>query len=274
MALNAQQAERTTNDRSGRANALFDDPAAAARLEAIGAQHGFALDATRAMAQAVLQGGGGMAQFHHPALGGSGQWMRGGMVMIGDLFNRALADRVGALGNDVAAWLSANPVASAPQTQVSPESHAAGATREPNSWWPAGLQSPSTSGAQNGLRYAYFADAHRLAIERDGAVQLYDTGEHRIGGVSQQQGSGRSDALQFSSQHGPVDLASLRRLDSVTAAAPQSLSNPAPHSSPSPPSEGSRDALDLLAKLADLHRLGVLSDDEFTTKKSELLRRI
>ena len=30
-------------------------------------------------------------------------------------------------------------------------------------------------GSQNGVRYAYFARANRLAIERDGAVTLYDT---------------------------------------------------------------------------------------------------
>jgi hypothetical protein len=34
---------------------------------------------------AVLNGNGGMAQFSHGEFGGSGQWMRGGMTMIGDM---------------------------------------------------------------------------------------------------------------------------------------------------------------------------------------------
>ena len=40
--------------------------------------------AVRALLDAVIRGGGAMAQFSHPDLGGSGQWMRGGMTMVGD----------------------------------------------------------------------------------------------------------------------------------------------------------------------------------------------
>jgi hypothetical protein len=38
-----------------------------------------------------------MAQFSHPEFGGSGQWMRGGMSMIGDMFNSGLKSRVDSL---------------------------------------------------------------------------------------------------------------------------------------------------------------------------------
>ena len=54
---------------------------------------------------------------------------------------------------------------------------------------------------------AVFPDRARLAIERDGIITVYDTGPHRIGGVSQAQSSGSN--LAFTSQDGPVDLDSL-----------------------------------------------------------------
>jgi hypothetical protein len=76
-------------------------------------------------------------------------------------------------------------------------------------WWPADLGQPATSGAQNGTRYAFFPDKQRLAIEQDGAVTVYDSGDNQIGGVGQQQDSGRT--LSFSSQNGDVDVASLRK---------------------------------------------------------------
>ncbi len=77
-------------------------------------------------------------------------------------------------------------------------------------WWPADLGEPSTSGAQNGSRYAAFPDKRRLLVERDGVLTTYDTGDHRIGGVSQS--SGAASSLTFTSQTGPVALDALRRI--------------------------------------------------------------
>ena len=57
-------------------------------------------------------------------------------------------------------------------------------------WWPDDLGQPDTSGAQNDLRYAYFASRHRLAVSRGGKVTVYDTGEYEVRGVQQQQGGG------------------------------------------------------------------------------------
>lgn len=79
-------------------------------------------------------------------------------------------------------------------------------------WWPEGLSNPGSSGAQNGLRYAFFPDQRRLAIEQDGKVTQYYTGEHRISGVSQQQ-SGAGGAPKFTSQEGDVDLNSLKQVN-------------------------------------------------------------
>jgi hypothetical protein len=78
-------------------------------------------------------------------------------------------------------------------------------------WWPSGLDQPSCSGGQNQWRYAFFPRQRRLAIERDGQVQVYDTGDHEISGVSQQQ-SGTGTSPQFVSQHGELDLESLKRV--------------------------------------------------------------
>ena len=77
-------------------------------------------------------------------------------------------------------------------------------------WWPSDLGEPSTSGAQNGARYAFFRDARRLVIDADGNLTTYDTGGHQISGVSQAQSSGRH--LAFTSQDGEVKLTDLREV--------------------------------------------------------------
>lgn len=78
-------------------------------------------------------------------------------------------------------------------------------------WWPSDLGKPSTSGAQNGMKYAFFPDKQRLLIEQDGKTATYDTGDHKISGVSQQDSGGHSVA--FTSQNGTVDLSSLKTVD-------------------------------------------------------------
>lgn len=75
-------------------------------------------------------------------------------------------------------------------------------------WWPGGMGHPNSEGSKNGMRYAYFARARRLAIERGDVVTLYDTQDHEISGVSPEQSL--VGALRFASQHGAVDVASLR----------------------------------------------------------------
>lgn len=77
-------------------------------------------------------------------------------------------------------------------------------------WWPKDLGSPSSSGSQNGLRYAVFTDAKRLLIERDGRTETFDTGEHVLNGVQQ---SSHDGAIVFSGRNGPVPLDRLQRLD-------------------------------------------------------------
>jgi hypothetical protein len=78
-------------------------------------------------------------------------------------------------------------------------------------WWPEELGQPSSSGGQNGMRYAFFPEMRRLLVERDGRKIAYDSGGHMISGVSQQ--SGRTGTIVFTSQSGPVNLDQLRRAE-------------------------------------------------------------
>jgi hypothetical protein len=80
-------------------------------------------------------------------------------------------------------------------------------------WWPAKLGTPAAAGGQNDLRYAYFADERRIAIERGDAVYVYDTADHRIHGVAQSQSGGGPTSLVFTSQHGTVPLDALKVVD-------------------------------------------------------------
>ncbi len=277
-------------------------PDAQQELDAIASRHGFSQDAVRSMLDAVAAGRGGMAQFSHPEFGGSGQWMQGGMTMIGDMFNNNLKYRVVSLCDDLSAFLSRQPNvviggSFQSQNQGAPGGQSTGGWNggwnQPN-WWPDGLGAPSTSGGQNDMRYAYFPDTRRLAIDEGGQVTVYDTGNHQIGGVSQQQSGGRS--LTLTSQFGNVDLASLPIVSGAgfqpqqpSFQQPPAFQQPPPLQQPSyqepsyqqpayqPPPQsgtGSADVFATLEKLADLRAKGVLSDEEFAAKKNELLSRL
>jgi len=239
-------------------------------------RYGLSHDAVMHMLIAVNNGGCSMAQFNCPELGGSGQWMRGGMTMVGDMFNTGLKTTVDNLCNELANILSNN--------QVFPTIEAG--TAGSNQWWPTDLGSPFSSGAQNNIRYAVFPN--RLAVELNGQVSIYDTLDHTIGGVSQQQGG--NDSLTFNSQWGVINVSSLPLISGQTASAtPQNnfadiAQNPQTQQEPSHSFEQVNDTnneqyqatqqmIDILKKLAELRDLGILTDDEFNAKKSELLNQ-
>src|ERR1700722_20023497 len=75
----------------------------------LASRHGFSFEAVTSMLDAVANGNGGMAQFSHPEFGGSGQWMRGGMTMIGDMFNNSLKGRVDALCFELSGLIASQP---------------------------------------------------------------------------------------------------------------------------------------------------------------------
>ncbi len=259
----------------------------------IASRYHISSEAVEHMLIAVNNGAGRMAQFNCPELGGSGQWMRGGMIMVGDMFNHGLKSTVDNLCNELSKLLAS--------TQVFPEAppRQAGSRQ----WWPIDLGTPSSNGSQNNTRYAVFT--HRLAVEMNGQVTVYDTLDHQIGGVSQQQGNNSS--LTFNSQYGTVLVSTLPVVagggispspetnfaaapttnttvasskspgtvpqDPVDSASPE----PAPVALTTPQSKNSdsgNEIIALIEKLAQLHSAGVLNDEEFSAKKQELLARL
>lgn len=283
-------------------------PEAETAITDIARRYGLSREAVLAMLFAIHAGDGTMAQFSIPELGGTGQWMRGGMTMVGDMFDNALKARVDALCGELAQLLTTTTVF--PASATSP---AAGFTSA--YWWPADLGVPSATGAQNNARYAIFPTTRRLAIQINGITKIFDTGEHHIGGVQQQQGGGYG-SVSFTSQLGTFAVSNLpelgaQELAETPAAAPapqyqgQYQSGPPPQSAPSsragapqyqgqyqsstppqsaPPTPApepipgaSGDAATIVAaieSLAGLHQRGILSDEEFAAKKAELLGRL
>ena len=254
-------------------------------------RHGFSADAATHMMFAVLNGNGSMAQFNHPEFAGSGQWMQGGMMMLGDMFNHLLKGRVDALCHEISGILANQPellrtgsFQSQSQSGGGQQSQSSGAPSGQSSlfvpdptanWWPSELGSPSATGAQNNVRYAYFGNTRRLAVETGGHVWVYDTQDHQIGGFSQQQGMGSS--IIFSSQYGTVNLATLplvsRNEQPVQDAQPLAAA-PAEAADQTDGSAPEADILTAIERLGDLKDKGILTDEEFTAKKADLLGRL
>jgi hypothetical protein len=237
--------------------------------------------------------------------------MRGGMTMVGDMFNSRLQSTVSGLCSELSGLLGSEQVFQPP-----PASSGGGFNQgmaSGNNWWPSDLGQPSSSGGQNDARYAYFPQARRLAISRNGQVSLYDTLDHNIGGVQQQQG-GSYGSLSFSSQFGTFGVDSLPLINPAPEQRqpaqqqpqqpePQSYSyssgpfapdqqapasnsyggnsyasNPSgPYSSSGNSSSGSSSSSDVIGaieRLGQLRERGILTDAEFNAKKAELLSRL
>jgi hypothetical protein len=165
--------------------------------------YSMSVDAVTTLLRAVAAGNGYQAQFSHPELGGMGQWSQGGMIMIGDMFNNNLKATVSSLADALSGALR-NQQMFKPVNVGSNSSFFVGGGP---SQWPAELGSPSSSGGQNDMQYAFFPDKRRLAIRYGGNTTVYDTGDHNIYGFGQQQGGDQS--LTFNSQYGVVRVADL-----------------------------------------------------------------
>jgi hypothetical protein len=217
-------------------------------LESVATKHGFSEAAVRSAFDALQHANGRQAQFNHRDLGGMGQWSSGGMLMIGDMFNHGLKARVADLFQDLA------PLAF-------------GGTGTPHNAalqdrWPAELGSPSSSGSQNSMHYAVFPETRRLAIEQNGKVTIYDTGDRRISGVSQQQ-SGAQD-LTFSGPDGPVSVTDLPVVDDHSSPAATPAMNV-------PAATDDDDVTRKIGRLHDLFVKGGLTQDEYNQAKAKLL---
>src|SRR6202012_2449318 len=66
-------------------------------IQKIANAHGVSVEAVEILVRALAAGNGAQVQFNHSELGGMGQWSRGGMIMIGDLFNSDLKHKVAQL---------------------------------------------------------------------------------------------------------------------------------------------------------------------------------
>lgn len=291
-------------------------PAGQQIIDDIAKRHGYSPDAVLSMLHSVINGNGSMAQFNHPEFAGSGQWMSGGMTMVSDMFNNYLKGSVNNLCSELSQLVAAQPDllrSGSFQSQSQggqQQNHYSGGSNARNDtagsgaslfvppapgsgtdWWGAELRWPNSTGAQNDVQYAYFAQACRLAIRVNGRVTIHDTLDHQIGGFSQQQSYGGS--LSFNSQHGLIDVARLPIVsidgvpqmpgsaNNVTTAPEFIQSAPAAPASPSAIQQrvttSNAAELDIFAtidKLAELRGRNILSEAEFEAKKTELLARL
>jgi hypothetical protein len=174
-------------------------------------RHSVSADAVRTVLRALRSGGGRMAQFSHADFGGMSQWSPG-MTMVGDMFNNDLKAKLDAICNELASHVA--DAESRPENDVGRGGNVSHRSAEHGGqWWPAGLGTPSSVGAQNALRYAVFPETRRLAIQDGRQVALYDTRDHRIFGVAQAQS--HDQTLTFTSQAGLVRISELQKVDFV-----------------------------------------------------------
>lgn len=192
-------------------------------LAEIASRHGASQEAVEHLLMALVAGQGTQAQFNHPDLGGMGQWSQGGMTMVGDMFNNGLKAKVDLLCSELAKLMRQSDVLDQPNQAATQSQTQGDATSlfveggASGNWWPTGLGHAASTGAQNRMRYAWFPDTARLAIDTgNGGVRVYDTADHRIGGFSQQQSGDQS--LSFTSQHGLVKVADLREVETSDVA--------------------------------------------------------
>lgn len=265
-------------------------PAAQPHIDELANRYAFSDAAIAHLLSAVAAGQTQMAEFDHPELGGPGMWMAGGMLMISRPNDHRLKAEIEALCEELGALLRAEPglvgnasirhssVAAVSQSQTQRAGapgpgHRQSSISYASTEWPAALGAPDITGAQNNLRYAWSGETARLAIDDGQRVTVYDTGDHRINGVSQQQ-SNSQGTLTMTSQHGPVALADLPVVDT----APQA-DEPVPRApvSPAAPPQANTDhdaIFTAIERLGDLKARDLITEDEFSAKKAELLARL
>lgn len=215
--------------------------------EDLAQRYGVSVDAVVTLLHSLAAGGGTMAQFSHPDLGGMGQWSQGGMIMVGDMFNNALKAKVDGLCSELSALLGREPLFARPAAvQSQSQSQGGGGFASGGGfgdvslfvpqtgsggggWWPPELGTPSSVGSQNDIRYAVFPATRRLAVQIGDRTKIYDTLDHQIGGVSQQQSGDAS--LTFTSQYGLVRVSALPVVESASPA-PQAVPSSAPAPAP------------------------------------------
>lgn len=256
-----------------------------------------------------------IAKFSHPELG-SGQWMPDGMttVEVNNDSNNSLTAKINGLCLELSHILPNEPVIYVPLSLQSQRQnqqqgsysdsiiHEGNNVGTSSNWWPSDLGVPTMTGTQNNMRYAYFAEIKRLAMEIDGQVTIFDTLDHQISGISQQPGTNLS--ITFTSQDGTMDLLNLpvisTDMDTELNVAPINM-NPSDltieeisidddtntnitsvqdnlsqdnSSLTQPLASQQMGILMTIEKLAELRQKDILTEEDFLEKKHQLLSRL
>ncbi|NIJ51472.1 SHOCT domain-containing protein [Dyadobacter arcticus] len=247
-------------------------------VEDLAAKYNLKTETVETMLKAVINGNGTMAQFNISELGGSGQWMKGGMTMVGDMFNNSLKATVDKLATELAGIVTSKVLFE--EKEAPTEKHHANGnfSSHSGSSWPSVFGNPTSSGSQNNFKYAYFGPVRRLVIEENGKRTIYDTKHHQITGISQQQGSGSS--YKFTSQDGPVDISNLSVISEpseqmqATPEIPYDVTSTADLRTPESSHSPQDIIISTIEKINVLFEKGQITEEEFKTKKQELLSRL
>jgi hypothetical protein len=116
------------------------------------------------------------------------------------------------------------------------------------------------------MRYAVFPAMGRLAVEQAGRCRVFDVGDQVICGVALQGGTG---ALMLATADGERPLA---QFPEITPGSEPASSHANPRSAASG-GEG-EDPYAALERLGELKAKGILTEEEFSRKKAELLARL
>ncbi|WP_159023619.1 SHOCT domain-containing protein [Formosa sp. L2A11] len=264
-------------------NAIFTD-ASFQNMTNVANRYGISVNAVTDLTHALMLSNGTMAQFNIPELGGGGQWMQGGMTMVGDMFNNQLKSTVDGLCYELSNLINQGAIQYKPLPKIQNQN----GSMSSGNWW-GDLGFPNSTGSQNGTSYAIFSNIRRLAIQENGKVTVFDTLDNQIGGVGQQQGGNYS--VTFTSQYGMVDLSTLP-IVSGGENKPQQQQAPIvqePIQNQSQPIEMNPQVQDVqntntteleedifakIEKLAGLKDKGILTENEFNSKKTDLLNRL
>lgn len=267
-------------------NAIFTD-ASFQNIVNVANRYGISVNAVTDLTQTLIRTNGSMAQFNIPELGGGGQWMQGGMTMVGDMFNNQLKATVNGLCIELSNLINQGGIQYKPLPKV--ENQNGFLSGSAGNWW-GDLGFPNSSGSQNNTNYAIFSNIGRLAIRENGLVTVFNTLDHQIGGTGQQQGGNYS--VSFTSQYGNVDLNTLpivsggENKPKPKQAPIQNNNNNNNNILQNEPLQAivapvqldnnnfEEDIFTKIEKMAALKDKGILTVEEFENKKIDLLNRL
>ena len=262
-------------------NAIFTD-ASFQNMTNVANRYGISVNAVTDLTHTLMLSNGTMAQFNISELGGGGQWMQGGMTMVGDMFNNQLKATVDGLCMELSNLINQGGIQYKPLPKIQNQNQGG---FQGGNWW-GDLGFPDSTGSQNGTSYAIFSNIRRLAIQQNGKVTVFDTLDNNIGGVGQQQGGNYS--VTFTSQYGTVNLNSLPivsggdDIDKASQVIAEEQPSPIvqePFQEPTQTVANSTNDLEedifgKIEKLAALKNKNILSEKEFEGKKADLLSRL